>query len=365
MAEGIETRTDAKGKKRYRWVINSKTGKRRGGWVGTQSEAKAGRVKAQGELAAGIAAAAKGTTLREEWTAFYAGAVAGHIPDRNGKPYKAGTLRLYKTAWGRIDPEFGPYKLADIKRADIQDFADRLAAEGLSASTITNTLNPLRTIYRRAILRDKVTLNPVTGVETGRRDIHARERFATKEEAAKLIDALPASEQALWATAMYAGLRRGELRALRWDDVDLAKGIIHVRRSFDDYGGEGEPKTKGSKRRVPIVPPLAALLTAHQGVTGRSGNDLVCGRSADEPFVGSTPGRRARKIWREAKLTPISLHECRHTCASLMIAAGCNAKALSVVLGHADISITFDRYGKLMPGGEEEVGQRLAAFLSA
>jgi integrase len=64
------------------------------------------------------------------------------------------------------------------------------------------------------------------------------------------------------------------------------------------------------------------------------------------------------------ELEPITVHQCRPTCASFLIAAGANAKALSVVLGHASISITFDRYGHLMPGGEAEVGRLLHSYIN-
>jgi integrase len=68
--------------------------------------------------------------------------------------------------------------------------------------------------------------------------------------------------------------------------------------------------------------------------------------------------------WRQAKLQPITLHEARHTFASLMIAAEVNAKALSTYMGHANISITYDRYGHLMPGNESEAVERLDAYLA-
>ena len=134
-------------------------------------------------------------------------------------------------------------------------------------------------------------------------------------------------------------------------------------------------------RTVPTIPALGKLLKAHQKLTKRSGDDLVFGRTATEPFTPSTPRARALKAWgwsqrqkdgktelvkdRPDALDPITLHQCRHTAASLMIAAGANAKALSVVMGHASIEITFNRYGHLMPGGEVEVGDRLAAFPAA
>ena len=78
------------------------------------------------------------------------------------------------------------------------------------------------------------------------------------------------------------------------------------------------------------------------------------------PFDDSSLGARAETDWTKAKLEPITLHESRHTFASLMIAAGVNAKALSTYLGHSAVAITFDRYGHLMPGNEDE-----AALLDA
>ena len=72
---------------------------------------------------------------------------------------------------------------------------------------------------------------------------------------------------------------------------------------------------------------------------------------------------RADRAWSAARLQRITLHECRHTFASLMIAAGVNAKALSEYMGHANISITLDRYGHLMPGNEDEAAGMLDAYL--
>jgi integrase len=74
---------------------------------------------------------------------------------------------------------------------------------------------------------------------------------------------------------------------------------------------------------------------------------------------------RAHKAWREAGLNPIGLHECRHTYASLLIAAGVNPKAISTYLGHASITITLDRYGHLMPGNEEQAAGQLNQYLAS
>ena len=97
----------------------------------------------------------------------------------------------------------------------------------------------------------------------------------------------------------------------------------------------------------------------------REGGDLVFGRSAVSPFYAKGVQERADEKWKAAKLERITFHECRHTFASLMIAAGVNAKALQVYMGHASVSITLDRYGHLMPGSEAEAAGLLDAYLAA
>jgi integrase len=90
----------------------------------------------------------------------------------------------------------------------------------------------------------------------------------------------------------------------------------------------------------------------------------VFGRSAVSPFHGHAMIYRADQAWTKAGLGRLTLHECRHTLASLMIEAGVNAKALSTYTGHANISITLDRYGHLMRGNESEAAGLLDAYLT-
>jgi integrase len=85
------------------------------------------------------------------------------------------------------------------------------------------------------------------------------------------------------------------------------------------------------------------------------------GRS--RPFGPSSVRQRADDAWKDAELDRITLHEARHTFASLMIAAGVNAKALSTYMGHSSIQVTYDKYGHLMPGNEEEAASLLDAYL--
>jgi integrase len=338
----------------------------------TLDEARGWRADSMRSVRVGTMRAPSRLTLREAAAAWLEGARNGTIRTRSGDPYKPSALRSYETSLdARVLPELGGARLSEISRVDLQDFADRLAGEGLDPSTIRNTLMPVRAIYRRALARGEITVNPTTGLELpavrGR-----RERIASPAEAAELIAALAEPDRALWATAFYAGLRRGELMALRWEDVDLATGRIRVERSWDEREGAIEPKSRAGRRTVPIAAVLRDHLDEHKIRSGRT-EGLVFGATATRPFTPSNIRKRAATVWKRAnknraaievtELEPITLHEARHTAASFLIAAGVNAKAITTYLGHSSIQITYDRYGHLMPGNEEEAAALLDAYL--
>jgi integrase len=190
-----------------------------------------------------------------------------------------------------------------------------------------------------------------------------RERVARPAEAQALLAALPPADQAIWATALYAGLRRGELQALRWRDIDFQAGVIRVERSWDEKAGPIAPKSRAGRRRVPLTAPLRAQLAAHR-LQQRTNTEALA-------FVGRRKGafsaeallKRSRTAWKRSGLKPIGLHECRHTYAAFMVAAGVNAKALCAYMGHSSITVTLDRYGHLMPGAEAQAADMLADYL--
>jgi integrase len=124
-------------------------------------------------------------------------------------------------------------------------------------------------------------------------------------------------------------------------------------------------KSNAGRRKVPIAAVLRDHLGEHLARTRREGSELILGKTPESPFTPNRVQGRADKAWAAAGLDRITPHECRHTFASLMIAAAVNAKALSTFMGHANISITLDRYGHLMPGSEEEAAGLLDAYLDA
>ena len=105
-------------------------------------------------------------------------------------------------------------------------------------------------------------------------------------------------------------------------------------------------------------------LMAHKARTGRDGPDLVFGRTATEVFYASTIRARANKAWKQAGLEPLTPHEARHCAISYFIAAGLDWKQISTWAGHGDVRQTWNRYGHLVPGGEDQARERLDAFLT-
>lgn len=368
------------------WVSQKVAGKHRKvkktfSGEGAFTAAKAWREDAGARKRTGVLRQPTKATLRQEAEDWLRGTRAGEIRLKSGRRYKPSTLRSYEHALTAYiaEAQIGYMRLTEIRRPDVQDFCDKLVADGLSGSTVRNVLNPLQAIYRRALSRDRVATNPTTGIELPRDD-EARDRIASPEEAERLLRALPAADRALWATAFYAGLRRGELCALRWSDVDLGAGDIHVEQAWDQYEGAQDPKSDAGRRVVPLLAALRDYLDEHKIATGRDGDDLVFGRGASDPFVPSTVRNRARAAWEKVNdeereraekhggkpdlLAPITLHECRHTFASMLIHAGVNPKAIQEFMGHSTIEMTFDRYGHLMPGSRDQARERVDAYLA-
>ncbi|HEX4669850.1 MAG TPA: site-specific integrase [Solirubrobacterales bacterium] len=303
-------------------------------------------------------------TLGEAAAAWLAGADAGTIRNRSGNGYKPATLRGYRQALeDHVLPALGGRRMNTITTSDLQALVDRWSAEDQSPSTIRNSIKPLQALYRRARAREGLAVNPTRDLELPAPNAKEVEIVAP-DVAAQLLDVLPVEDRALWATALYAGLRYGELRALRWAAVDLAGGSIRVTESWDPKEGAIAPKTKNSQRTTPLPGLLRDYLMEYRIAACEPPVEaLVFGDKIGKPFQAATIYRRADRVWKARALGRLRLHQARHTYASFMIAAGVNAKALSSFMGHSSIKVTFDLYGHLMPGTEAEAAALLDRFL--
>jgi integrase len=332
--------------------------------------------KAQGRLTVGRA-----PTLREAAEQWHVDALAGVALARGRKPFKPGTLKDYRRNLDvDLVPEYGATRLDELGEM-LDGLVADLQRSGKKASTVRNVLMPLRAIYRHGIRMNWVTLNPTLGLEvptgSGR-----RMRIVEPRMIALYLAALDELDRPLWATAFYTGWRRGELQAVRWSEVDLATGVISVdadQGAYDQRTGTTQgPKSGAGARSGRIAAVLREILIGHRSRAGARPSGLVFARGMlagtvrgdpGAPFNDSSTGARARQAWIDAGLPPISLHDCRHTFASMLIAAQAQAgvfdpKVVQEVMGHSSIQVTYDRYGHLFPGAQDRMGVMLDDFLS-
>ena len=347
----------------------------------TEAAAKSWRSDALSAINKGAFQAPTRTTLREEADDWLEKAKAGVILTRSHTRYKPAVLReIERSLRLHVLDDLGALRVSAIRRRDIQALVDRLTEKGLSGSTVRNAVNALEVVFRRALELDDLTINPTSGLRLPA-TAGTRERAAAPDELAELLAALDASDRPLWSTAAYAGLRRGELQALRWEDVDLDGNVIHVRRGWDRIEGPIEPKSRKGHRRVPIAAPLRLSLLQHKARTGRRDGDLVFGSTARTPFTPSNISRRAKRAWKTentrrieeaekagsrsavATLIPIGLHELRHSYVSMLHAAGFSLEEIGDYVGHSSSYMT-DRYRHLLAGDEEKAAKRFDAYLT-
>jgi integrase len=263
----------------------------------TLAAARGWRYDALVGLRHGTLQAAGGVALRQAADEWLAAAEAGIVRNRSGDVYRPSVLRGYEQSLrGRLLPALGCAKLGDIGRSDVQRLVNRMMADGVGASTVRNSLLPLRAIYRQALALDEVAVSPTTGVQLpavrGK-----RERIAAPAEAAQLIAVLPQRDRAVWATAMYAGLRSGELQALTDELVDLDSDAIGSSGAGIPWLAAWRPRAApaGAPSRSPPRSASTCSSTASPAVAAAasSSDGRTAGRSPTSRSVSGQPGRGA------------------------------------------------------------------------
>lgn len=180
----------------------------------------------------------------------------------------------------------------------------------------------------------------------------------------------------VFALAILTGLRRGELLALRWQDVDLERGELTVRQTLIDRNGRLEfstPKTHRSRRSVALPDSAVALLRQHKARQNQerltageawAALDLVFATELGKPLHPRNLFRAFRQITKQAGVPVIRFHDLRHSHATLLFAAGTHPKVVSERLGHATISITLDTYSHVLPGMQKDAVTQLDALFN-
>lgn len=336
---------------------------RKSAWFATAADAKAWRVTTENAIQHSGRGIGEGATLEEEATTWLSAVAAGKAMTRSGQLYKPSVARGYETSLRlHVFPVVGQLKVGTIRRADLQNLIDQIGLTR-SASTVRNAITALRAFYRNAVARGFAASDPTDHLQLpaqrGRRD-----NIVPVAQAANLVEALAEPERGIFATAVYSGLRLGEIQALRICDVHLDRGYIEVGKSWDAKAGLIEPKSTAAKRRVPIVAALRPHLSRAIAVD-RAPYEFVFGITPTTPFKTEGTRRRIYKSFDAAGLDRLGFHDARHTFASYMIAAGkLTPKQISVYMGHSSITTTYDIYGHLFPGNETDSAEKIDAYMA-
>ncbi len=301
---------------------------------------------ARGERVVSLRPAARVTfaALSEEWMA--------------GKRLRPYTKRAYQDALDRIlIPEFGTREVAGITRADVRSLVRQLEDRGLASSTVTSYLLPLSGTMEEAVAQGLISANPVkqlTRDDRGERKERVQDHVWNAAEISRLIaasEALAAKPEAradyssVIRTALCTGLRLGELLGLQWADVDLAGGVLHVRRQWTRLNEYAAPKTRAAVREVPLAEDLVTYLREYRlrSRWSQDGDPVFAGRDGRPFGHRNVTGRGFEPAAKAAGLNGVSFHSCRHAFASRLIAGGVTPHVLARVMGH-ETAVVTERY---------------------
>jgi integrase len=247
-------------------------------------------------------------------------------------------------------PVLGRYRLTDINEDHIAQLIAHMQKQGYAAWSIRATLTPLSRLLGHAARRGLIPQNPVRRLEVGERPRVQRrdKRILTTDEMRRLLDEAR-RYRPLIATALFAGLRLGELLGLVWADIDLTHRAIHVRKQLDLNGDRVAPKTPQAERTVVIPRSLVAALKAHHAEAAFTDPcDFVFASTRGTGLSHRNVQRRAlEEPAKRAGITGeprLRFHDLRHTYASVLIAQGANVVFVSQQLGHANPAITLSVY---------------------
>ena len=293
-----------------------------------------------------------GAVLVADYLADWLAGRVGHRPSTTSRD--VGNVERY------LVPAFGHLALGKLEAPAVRKWVAELSAAGLAPATIGKAGQILSAAYDQAVDDRVVPANPCRRVRWPK--VEALELDVLEPaDIAKLADAIDQRYRAVVLLACWAGLRIGEITALRVGDLDPLRRTVRVERTCTEVDGHlyvNAPKTRAGRRTVPLPASVAAELA-----------ELVAGKHRDDLVVEAPHGGYIRRsAWSKRYWSParqaigrpaLRIHDMRHTAVSLWIAAGADAKRVAVWAGHASVVSVFDRYGHLFPAGDDAVAQAL------
>ena len=279
---------------------------------------------------------------------------------------------------GHLIPGLGYIPLTQLRPEHLQQYyADKLASGrrdgkgSLSPRTVRHHHVTLHGALQSAVKWGLLARNPADAVDAPRYQAHEIRTFNEKDIRVFLTAARPTPYYSLFYLALFTGMRRSELLALCWDDIDLDLAQVSVVRTIHQLRDRTivfrAPKTAKGRRTVALPPSAALMLREHRekqeairASLGKAlqGSDLVFSQPDGRPLLPDTATHAWIKLTRRTGLAGVRLHDARHSHASLMLKAGIHPKVVQERLGHASIQITLDTYSHITPGLQAAAAER-------
>ena len=367
-------------RKNQRWYVRvdvpaGPDGKRRRRSVGgfrTKREAKAAEAEALRRIRDGVLVEPSRLTVGAYLTELWLPSMASQV--------RATTLGGYRhNVRAYIVPRLGDIPLQRLSTARVGAFYGELVASGgqkgrpLSPKTVRYVHTTLRRALRDAVADGLVVRNVAAQARPPRARRVEMHTWTAAEVGAFLASVREDRLYAAWLLLATLGLRRGELLGLRWPDVDLTSGRIAIRNTLVMVDGKpamAEPKTAKGRRSLTLAPQVLEAVRVHRA--HQAAERLSWGADyTDSGLVVTTedgrpmhPESLSSLFVRQAKragLSPIRLHDLRHSVASILLAQGVHPKVVSEQLGHATIALTLDTYSHVIPSLQEEAAGVIAA----
>jgi integrase len=363
-AAAVYTGRDENGKKHYKWVSAK-----------SKPEVRDKLVKLKGEVRGGTYTDPKGTVgeYMERWLREY----AKNLAPRTYEGYQS----IYRSG---IKPAFGSVMLKDLRPERIQKYYPDKQDAGDSPTTLRHHHMMLHRAFEHAVKWQVLGRNPVDAVEPPPVRQVEMHTLNARDAVAFLKAAQKTTLGPVFHLALYTGMRRSEIMALRWQDVDLAQGKIYVTRTVHQLHNPSRiifrgTKTKRSTRLIDLVPATVEVLTQHlenhkalcARVGGKFANDrlLFCQFDTEtqtwEPLKPDRVGRAWSSLIEKLGYAHVRFHDARHTHASLLLKQGTHMKIVQERLGHATISTTMDIYSHVAPGMQKQAAEAFGAMMQS
>jgi integrase len=336
----------------------------------TRDEVHAKLIEAMGNRAQGLHFDAGALTVGEYLTHWLKDSVRGTV--------RPSTFEVHRhMIEPHIVPALGRLKLKDLNPTHVRGFYREKLDSGLSAATVRKMHSVLRKALKQAVLDGLIPRNVCEAVKPPK--VERKEIRPLDQEQTKAVLEAASGErlEALYVLAIHTGMREGELLGLKWEDVDLERRVLRLRRGLVREGGKvmlGDLKTPKSRRGVRLTRAAVEALRDHlqqqleemeqMGSLYQPGGLVFATKSGTLINPSNLRNRSFKPLLKRAGIQDICFHDLRHTCATLLLSQGTHPKLVQELLGHATIAITLDTYSHFLPSMGDQTVRAMEAALS-